>query len=170
MVRNLKETSYASSSHKFFIYILQFICIATVSISIIGSWWYFRPLWKFRGKKLEEHQTTSETRWLRTYALAIFIALVCAAALSPIVLQGWMVVIALGAASLPVLVWVTRRLVTKISPRARVVAIVSYGIFEATIILVLIFGLPIFNRTSQLPDSVDPVHDQVLLPYIPPAN
>jgi hypothetical protein len=170
MVRNLKETSFAQASHPIAIYILQGLCILTVIPSIFASWWYYRPLWKFKGKKIVEHELTPERQWIRGYTISMLISLVCAAALSPIVLQGWMVVIVLSSAVIPVSVWICYHLSVKLSSYKLKLGLVLYALFEIAIMLILVSGMPIFNRTSDLPDAIDPHRDSLLIHYIPPLN
>ncbi len=168
-VRNLKETSFAESSGKYGIYSLQLLCILTVIISILASWWYFRPLWTWKKKRPSDHQNSKESQWVRVYCLSVLTALVFSAGLSPMVLQGWQVVIALHAAAIPVAVWAAEKWKTKVSPGKYYLQTGIYSLLQITIMVVLFAGQSIFNRSSELPDHhIDPVKDSTLLRYIPP--
>jgi hypothetical protein len=165
-VRALKETSFSSTA-PIIIYILQFLCILTVGISIVASWWYFRPLWRWKGKRPEDHQVTESAQWMRSYAIAIFFAIIISAALSPITLQGWQVVIALHAAIIPVVVWAIQVWKQKRSARTVLISAIVYAAFEIAIMLTIVSGQSIYNRTSDLPNELDPVKDAIVLEYIP---
>jgi hypothetical protein len=163
-VRNLKETRFEGSAG---IYILQALCIVTVILSFIASWWYFRPLWKRKKNLVPDHQQSFDRQWIRSYCLAMFLGLVIAAGLSPLTLQGWMVVIALHAACIPVCVWVVDRFTT-LNKRRIVLSV--YAAFEIVVVLVIISGQSIFDRQTNLPADIDPKQDSIVLDYIPPLN
>jgi hypothetical protein len=99
-------------------YALWAVGVVTIGIAIRASWWYLAPLWRqWRARRKQAGTGTLETPreqepprqegwlWLRRYAVAALVAIVVSAGLSPITLQGWMVVIALHAAVLPVACW-----------------------------------------------------------------
>ncbi|HWP82548.1 MAG TPA: hypothetical protein VNN76_07825 [Bacteroidota bacterium] len=141
-----------------FVRILQALTIASVGISIVASWRFFRPLWQ-REQELEKGR-----EWLMHYAGSTFVSLVISAALSPIVLQGWQVVIALHAATIPVIVWGVSLWERRKSIRS--VGIPLYVGVQILIIVFLVSGHYIF-RPGIIPPGVEPQKDLELLKLFP---
>ena len=100
--------------------------------------------------------------WFRAYALWCLAALCGAAALSPVVLQGWHVVIAFHAACLPVAAWLSDSFRRRDLPwRA---AAVTFVAVEVTAVLLLAFGHEMYRprageeiRQQDFPDAVRPL-------------
>ena len=100
--------------------------------------------------------------WFRAYALWCLAALCGAAALSPVVLQGWHVVIAFHAACLPVAAWLSdsfwrRNLAWR-------TAALTFVAVEVTAVLLLAFGHEMYRprageeiRQQDFPDAVRPL-------------
>jgi hypothetical protein len=139
---------------------LQVAAVATIIPSVLASWWYFRPLFR-RGaislRRLPEDRGSFE--WFRDYALATLAALLVASALSPIVLQGWQVIIALHAALLPVALWLDRRIAPEDGRLVRIgAAVIAIAV---GMMLVIGTGNRIF-RPGELPEEVEKSHPELL--------
>ncbi|MGB2867166.1 MAG: hypothetical protein WBD36_01845 [Bacteroidota bacterium] len=164
VVRQLNETMFLTQGGPLsvaMIRILQFFCVLSVGISIVASWWYFRPLWSE-----DEHQSKNG-KWLRSYALGGFVSLVVSAALSPIVLQGWMVVIVLHAATIPVIAWADQKWSGERVGSGKLMGAAGYVVLEIVLILVLAHGSYIFDRFGPLPEGLDPGKKTELMRIIP---
>jgi hypothetical protein len=165
MVRPLKETIFLSeqflSLHgkwnfmSISIYILQIVCVLTVFVSVYASWWWF---WKSRKFV---YGSDEKTGWLRQYTTGGAICLFISAALSPIVLQGWQVVLMLHTAVLPVILWVEHVFLHSEDKPKRWVWVGIYTAVEVLLVLVLAQGLYIFSNPGIVPEAVQ--HNQELL-------
>lgn len=84
------------------------LALAIASLSVLVP--VFASLWTFRSKgaaRVRDAGGWNEGEaWLRRYAGMTLVAVIAAAALSPVVIQGWHVVIALPAATIPVAMWI----------------------------------------------------------------
>jgi hypothetical protein len=140
--------------------VLQSLTVASVGLSIFASWWYFRPLWKKKGEESESGA------WMRKYALATWIALVVSAALSPQVLQGWQVVIALHAATLPMIAWGADEWRKEKRTVLKRIGIPVYVFVQMLVMLTLAYGHYIF-RPDTYPPGVDPQTDTELIRLFP---
>jgi hypothetical protein len=165
-VRNLKETSFMEGTGKWLIYSLQLLCVLSVIVSIIASWWYFRPMFTFRGKRPADHQQGEAAQWYRSYALATIVSLVICAALSPIVLQGWQIVIALHAAVIPTVLWAAQWWQGRRPVSAARLGYVLFALFEVGVMITILSGQSIFHRSGPLPPDLDPKRDAVVVPYL----
>jgi hypothetical protein len=158
MVRPLKETVFLSDQYqtlhgawsveRIWIHLLQFICVLSVVISIRASWWWWRK------NKTEEQKSTKNEDWLRQYAMGSAICLFVSAALSPIVLQGWQVVIVLHSAVLPVIVWTDQKFLQCDHASRRWRWLCMYVLFELLVIFTLAHVLYIFSNPGILPQEV----------------
>lgn len=72
------------------------VALVGVVLSLVASWWFWRR---------REASEREPEGWLRDYALAVLAGVVVAAALSPVLVQGWHLLIAMPAACLPVALW-----------------------------------------------------------------
>lgn len=77
---------------------LVYLSAASILVALAAAWWYFR-----RSRRNEKRG--ADWLWLRSYALAAFVSLGIASALSPVTIQSWHVLIVLPAACLPVALW-----------------------------------------------------------------
>ena len=89
-------------------------------------------------------------------------ALCAAAAISPVPLQGWHVVIVFHAACLPVAAWLRASFWAQ-SPSLRAIA-TSFVVLKVVVVLVLAFGHPMYRPVSgdqlirqDLPESIRPL-------------
>lgn len=90
------------------------LATASVAIAVVASWSWLRRGGGPEGSGEAPGGAVGEAagaggagrRWLRSYSLAGLWALLVAAALSPVTVQGWHVLVALPAACLPVSFWV----------------------------------------------------------------
>jgi hypothetical protein len=148
VVRSLNETVLID--HRFegiWIRILQLLCVLSVGVPLLASWWYFKPMWNG-----QEHQD-AKGQWLRLYAFWALVSLVVSSALSPIVLQGWQVVIALHAATLPVVIWGSQKWFRNAGRQYIVIG--AYVATAVVIILTLAFGHPIFRIPDSMPADLN---------------
>jgi hypothetical protein len=147
---------------------LQAIAFLTVIVSLVANWWYMRPLWRKWRKKEEVAETSQATdpafEWFRFYAVNCFFALIIAAGLSPITLQGWMVIIALHAAMLPVAFWFHRQ--RDEARRWRRPLLIGILVMQVVLIAVIGTGNSIFRRGA-LPDELNREENRSLLRIIP---
>ncbi len=136
------------------------VSTASVLVALLTSWRYFR-----RHPSLDvaiEAEQEPATRWFRSYAWCCLVALCAAAAMSPVPLQGWHVVIVFHAACLPVAAWLRAAFWGK-SSRLRALA-TSLIILEVIVVLVLAFGHPMYRPLAgdqlarqDLPDMIRPL-------------
>lgn len=133
---------------------------ASVLVALLASWHYFR-----RHPSLDVSIETGRepaTRWFRSYAWCCLVAMCAAAAMSPVPLQGWHVVIAFHAACLPVAAWLRAAFWGESSPRRAAAA--SFVILEVAVVLVLAFGHPMYRPLAgdelarqDLPEVIRPL-------------
>ncbi len=166
LVRPLNETVFLDQSWiasnpagayaRLAIRLLQLFCILSVGVSIYASWWFFRPMvWN-------QPQTDENSTWFRSYAAMSFVSLVVAAGFSPIVLQGWQVVVALHAACIPVVVWASRDWYQPARSLKRGL-LAAYIAMEIILILSVGFGLSIFRKQDSLPAGIEPTSELATL-------
>jgi hypothetical protein len=130
-------------------YALWVIGIVTIGFSLVASRWYLLPLWRrWRARRSSAPESESFEperedgwKWMRVYAVAALVALVVSAGLSPITLQGWMVVIALHAAVIPVACWIDER-VPAVRRRG---VIIGIAVAQLALALVICAGNRIFH-------------------------
>lgn len=159
-VRALNETVLLEDgTGEIWIRFLQLLCILSVGIPIMASWWYFRPMW--RG---QDHQDANG-QWLRLYAFWALACLVVSAALSPIVLQGWQVIVVLPATTIPVVIWGSQKWFR--STRRQFLLIGAYLAASIAIILTLAFGHPMFRIPESIPGDFRARLSQNILNIIP---
>lgn len=107
----------------------------------------FASVWTFRRPGLVRVKAGADgggEAWLSRYAGMTLVAVIAAAALSPVVVQGWHVVIALPAATIPVALWIAHLW----PPRATWLrwALVLFVILRVPEALVIGFGHEIYRR------------------------
>ena len=136
------------------------VSIASVLITLIASWRYFRchPSLDLTDDAGRE----SLASWFRSYAWWCLVALCAAAAISPVPLQGWHVVIVFHAACLPVAAWLRASFWAQSSPRRAIAT--SFVVLNVVVVLVLAFGHPMYRPVSgdqlirqDLPESIRPL-------------
>jgi hypothetical protein len=133
---------------------LQVILVLTIPLSVCASWWFYRPIFK-RGESdaapTGYQAWNAEADWLRSYSFACFVALVISAALSPITLQGWQVIVALHAACVPVIFRLDRLWSKSGSTFYRLL----FALLLVQVLLVVVIGLGnnIFRR-GPIPEEV----------------
>jgi hypothetical protein len=84
--------------------------------------------------------------WFRTYAGWCLVAMCASAAVSPVPVQGWHVVIALHAACLPVAAWLRAAFEGGSAPRRAVAG--SFVLLQVAVVLALAFGHPMYQPLS----------------------
>ncbi|MFZ1945918.1 MAG: hypothetical protein WAW06_00025, partial [bacterium] len=113
---------------------LVVLATASVALAVVASWSWLR---RGRGSGMACGAGASDPgrRWLRRYSLAAFVALLASAALSPVTVQGWHVLVALPAACLPVSFWVADHwLSRRLAVRCVLVAFLLLRIPEIVVI------------------------------------
>ena len=139
---------------------MQVAAVATIIPAVLASWWYFRTL--IRGRETPPPVATGKEitfEWFREYALATLVALLVAAALSPIVLQGWQVIIAMHAALLPIVFWLDARA----APDDRRLAWIGPAVAVIAIGMMMTIGTGnrIF-RPGEIPEDLRKNHPELL--------
>ncbi len=134
--------------------------LVTLPLVLYAGWRWFRRDPSFDPS--DNPQRALAADWFRSYTLWCLAALCGAAALSPVVLQGWHVVIAFHAACLPVAAWLSdsfRR--RNLAWRA---AALTFVAVEVTAVLLLAFGHEMYRprageeiRQQDFPDVVRPL-------------
>ena len=140
---------------------LQFMSVVSVLPAIVASWWFF-----FRRKREPTVETAGEA-WLRRYAGYSALTLVVSAALSPIVLQGWQVVVALHAALIPMVIWVNKKWFPDDTKRKKTISVLAYASISVSFALTLAFTQAIFRGDSPIPSELRAVENQELLDILP---
>ena len=110
----------------------------------------FRAASAFRGRSAfrggDAPVAWSADDWFRAYAGWCFVAMCASAALSPVPVQGWHVVIALHAACLPVAAWLRAAFEGGSAPRRAVAG--SFVLLQVAVVLALAFGHPMYQPLS----------------------
>jgi len=136
----------------------QILALASVLVSLAAGWWFFR-----RRRRPDESTESSVREWYRHYTLAMFLAVLVSASMSPVLIQGWHVLIALPIACLPVADWIAHRWPTAGSSlRAIIVLFVLWRIPASLLLL----GHPMYAKPAspELPRHIAPTELRVLLP------
>ncbi|MCD6378959.1 hypothetical protein J7M07_00760, partial [bacterium] len=87
--------------------VLAILAIASVIISFIASWQYFR------GPVSDENMKNNNWHWIRFYSLSFLISFVIVSLIAPVGVQGWHFIIALPAACLPMAFWFEKNLLNR---------------------------------------------------------
>ena len=134
--------------------------IVSLPLVLYAGWRWFRRDPSFDPP--DNPRRAKAADWFRAYALWCLAALCAAAALSPVVLQGWHVLIAFHAACLPVAAWLSdsfRRRAT-----AWRAAALTFVAVEVAAVLLLAFGHEMYRprsgeeiRRQDFPDAVRPL-------------
>ena len=158
--------------------VLQGLSFLTVLVALRASWWFFGltfQRFRRRQQNVEASPTTPEAsthpykgNWFRAYCSSAFFALVASAALAPITLQGWQVIVALHAACVPVAAWMLD-LKTRHRNRFRVL-LVGTVCLQLLLTIIMGTGNPIFRQTANLPEKLQLEENRPLLEIIPSAN
>jgi hypothetical protein len=161
MVRQIKETNYIFNGKDIVNLALQILCIISVIASVLASLYYFRSkLFKKYLKDLDNFNDNE--KWLLDYAFSFVIALLISAGLSPLTLQGWMVVITLPALMLPMMSIIIKKS-RGLNMKKKILLGFSYCLIQIIIILYIAFGKEVFNRPSQYPNGFDFNKDKIIM-------
>jgi hypothetical protein len=139
--------------------ITQILALASVLVALAAGWWFLR---RSRGTRHPEHQTSTWC-WYRNYTSAMLLAVMISAFLSPVLIQGWHVLIALPIACLPVAAWVAHRWPTGGSLlRATLVLFLLWRVPASLLLL----GHPMYTKPTspELPRHIVPPALRILLP------
>jgi hypothetical protein len=153
VVRPLSETVFIRNAGWTYIailaYVIQFLGLITICFSIAALWWFLKPLRK------ETSSMNNIEIWLRKYVGYACLSLIISAALSPIVLQGWQVVIMLPSLVLPTIAWFNHKLSMGIRQKKLYTAILySYVIVQVAAIFLIAANFYIVKPTNTLPNGV----------------
>lgn len=129
----------------------QVLALASVAVSLAAGWWFLRQ---------RQHAPGD---WYRTYASSMLAGLLTAALLSPVLLQGWHVLIALPAACLPLAFWICSRWRTAGTWLRTIILLFILWRIPASLLLL---GHPMYAKPSDpdLPRHIVPQELQELLP------
>lgn len=125
------------------LHVLSALSVASVALVIIASWWYFR------GGCTDPRTGEGDAAWVRLYVLNCFYAVCISAALSPVTIQTWHVLIAMPAACIPVAVWLDN--LWPPSSRWLRWLVILFLVLRIPDVLFLAYGHPIYRV---LPASV----------------
>ena len=122
----------------------------SVLVALLASRDYFGagPVFRSRPASGAADASAPETPedWFRRYAAWCLMALVASAAVSPVPVQGWHVVIALHAACLPVAAWLRAAFEGASAPRRALAT--SFVLLQVAVVLALAFGHPMYQPLS----------------------
>ncbi len=126
------------------------LSVLSVLVALLASRDYFREGLPFGGRSAaraaDAPGAVSPDDWFRAYAGWCLVALVASAAVSPVPVQGWHVVIALHAACLPVAAWLRAAFGGASAPRRALAA--SFVLLQVAVALALAFGHPMYQPLS----------------------
>ncbi len=150
MVKAIQETSFWDGSYRWIMYIFQILSISVVVFGVYANYKYYRgSIFK---KWANDYQSFSPTNlWLKDYGVSIFWGLIISAALSPITLQAWMVLIIIFGAILPLQHLLSSFSFNEQKPKLFMLAFV---IIELIMVFTFYFGQLKFNRPEQYPKEL----------------
>ncbi len=140
----------------------QILALASILVAVVAAWWMLRS-----GRaRPTETGLEAPLLWYRDYTVAMLLAVVISALMSPVLIQGWHVLIALPIACLPVAAWITHRWPTS-GTFARAIIII-YLVWHLPACLLLL-GHPMYASPAspELPRHIAPIELRVLLPDDP---
>ena len=146
--RRLRQVAWADASGGDAASILLAAMIAVSSASILIALY---AAWRWFGRDAAvdppgDARDATDAGWFRAYAWWTLVALGTAAAISPVPLQGWHVVIGFHAACLPVAGWLSEAFWRRTAPwRAAAAAFVA---LEVVVVLLLAFGHEMYRPRS----------------------
>ena len=137
----------------------QILALASVLVAVVAGWWLLR---RSRARQ-DDGGAPSTLVWYREYAIAMFLAVLLAALLSPVLIQGWHVLIALPIACFPVAAWIAHRWPTAGSSLRAIIALFLLWHIPASLLLL---GHPMYAKptSAELPRHIAPPELRVLLP------
>ena len=137
----------------------QILALASILVSFFAGWWYFRR----RLRAQDEGTDPATGGWYRSYTLTMLLAVLVSAMMSPVLIQGWHVLIALPACCLPVAAWITYRWPTAGSALRPVIVLFVLWRIPASL---LMLGHPMYAQpaSADLPRHIAPAELRVLVP------
>jgi hypothetical protein len=133
--------------------VLAAVAMASIVISVVASWGYFRR------SSEDEGPSDGRPSWIRFYALSFLLSVGIASLLAPVPVQGWHVVIALHAACIPVAFWLERNL---LGQRAWLrTAAASFIVLQVVITLAIGFGNPTYVRASEPLEAEEAIPEEL---------
>lgn len=141
--------------------ITQILALASVLVAVVASWWY---LWRRRGQ-VAVGSPGSIDSWYRSYAGAMLASACLAALVSPVLIQGWHVLIVLPVACLPATAWILRRWPDAGSLMRAVLLLYLFWRIPASLLLL---GHPMYAKPAspELPRHVAPIELRHLVPDV----
>ena len=139
--------------------ITQILALASVPIAVVAGWWMLRARRRNRSATYEG----SIRAWYREYVIAMLSAALIAALMSPVLIQGWHMLITLPVACLPVAAWIVARWPTAAPSLRAIIALFLIWHIPASLLLL---GHPMYAKpeTPELPRHIAPPELRVLLP------
>jgi hypothetical protein len=131
------------------VHVCSALSVLSVVVAVAASWWYFRS-----GSD-DSDRAQPDSAWLRRYVLSCFFAVCICAALSPVTIQTWHVLVALPVACIPVAAWIDN-LWPPSKAWLRWVVIV-FVLLRIPDILLLAYGHPLYRALPA--DIVDVVRE-----------
>lgn len=139
--------------------ITQILALASVLVAVLATWWFLRQ----RPEPLERSEKPKVRGWYRDYTLAMLLAVLVSSFSSPVLIQGWHVLIALPTACIPVAAWIVYRWPSAGSSLRAVIALFLLWRIPASLLLL---GHPMYAEPASpdLPRHVAPVDLRPLVP------
>jgi hypothetical protein len=137
--------AHASSTHyalRGAVLLVLIVSYSGIILSLMASWWYFV-------RSRVPSASDAPSQWLRVYSLSMFGGMLTAAALSPVPLVGWHVLLGMTAACLPVAAWIDVHWPAASSSMRW--AIVAFVAFRLPVVVILAAGHPMCLDQGPLP-------------------
>ncbi len=137
----------------------QILALASVVIAVVSVWWFLR-------RRNGDSSATAEadiTSWYQGYTGAMLLAVLVSSLASPVLIQGWHVLIALPASCLPVAFWIVARWPTAGSAWRAIIVLFLLWRIPASMLLL---GHPMYAEPAspELPRHVAPIELRELVP------
>ena len=122
------------------------LTVASVIVAVYATWRYWRSGVP-RSTAAEPSAVDAQVGWVRAYVLTVLAAVLITAAISPVPIHGWHMVIALHAACIPVATWLQEAFDQRGARRGLVVGFVALLVITTVLIGL---GHPMYMRPDEL--------------------